>query len=253
MDRKGDGLAWAFVEAGPDVWNVDFRVHGRSGPGASRYVDWSYDDLVLYDIPAILKAVNQSRPNARITWVGHSLGAHAAVAALAADPALPIDSLISIGGGVWLARLEPSPLRWLLKSAVFESWGAHTSVGGYCPAKEVGFGSENESASYVRQLVVNGRKNVWASEGMGFDYLSSMRRIRIPVLSLVSTADVLMCHPVCAREWLSHLGSAQIRHRVVGTRAPDPAGISHMGLVTDLRMRPIWTEMVDWSLTTNQK
>ena len=161
----------------------------------------------------------------------------------------PVDRIISLAGGVWLSRFEPNPARWLLKRAVFEGWYAITELVGYCPAARVGFGTDDEPTPYVRQFVVNARRDAWLSADASFDYLDGMRRIRCPILSVVGSADHLMCHPVAAREWLIHAQRAAVSHRLVGGQAGDPTNVGHMDLVTRGDMQKIWTECGDWALT----
>ena len=72
MDRRGAGLAWSLYRQGFDVWNADFRGHGRSGPHAMTGVEWSYDDIVDYDVPALVAAARTAVPNGPLVWVGHS-------------------------------------------------------------------------------------------------------------------------------------------------------------------------------------
>ena len=249
MDYRGNGVASACANYGFEVWNLDFRGHGASGPHAATGATWTYDDIVQFDVPAVAAAARKAVSNGPLIWIGHSLGAHAVIAAMSVAPELPIDRIVSLAGGVWISQLEPSVKRWLQKVAIFESWLMVTALAGYCPTKRVGFGSEDEAEPYVRQLVLNGRRNAWLSVGGDIDYLHQMGRVRAPVLSIVGEADGLMCHPVAAREWLLHLRNAQVYHRVVGSRARDPRGIDHMGLVTCSEMSEVWSELLDWSLT----
>ena len=52
MDRPtGAGLASTLASEGWEVWNADFRGHGGSVAA-----QWSYDDLVLRDVPALVAA-----------------------------------------------------------------------------------------------------------------------------------------------------------------------------------------------------
>jgi predicted alpha/beta hydrolase len=249
MDRRGAGMAWEFRRLGYDVWNVDFRGHGGSGPSAAKSGTWTYDDIVAFDIPALVRTARASHDNVPLVWVGHSLGAHAGVASLAANHSLPIDRLISVAGGVWMPSLEPNPVRWAIKRAVFEGWYAVSRGIGYCPSGKVGFGSDDEALPYVAQLVENGRLDQWCSVEGEIDYLREMRWIEIPILNVVSEGDPYMCHPVCAREWLGRAQRSCVTHRLVGSRSSDETGIGHMGLVLDERMRRVWSEIATWALT----
>ena len=85
MDRPaGEGLGTHLAKSGFETYLVDLRGHGQSGPAASRNVDFSYDDIVLRDIPAVIRHVAALHPDLPLVWLGHSLGGHAGLAALAA-------------------------------------------------------------------------------------------------------------------------------------------------------------------------
>src|SRR5690348_18040771 len=55
--RRPDGFAAELAAQGFDVFVADFRGHGRSVPPRAGEQDWSFDDLVELDVPAIVAAV----------------------------------------------------------------------------------------------------------------------------------------------------------------------------------------------------
>src|SRR5262249_55958928 len=75
---------------GYDVFLFDFRGSGESARvgavgrlnhflretpfGESGEGNWTADDLVRYDVPAILDYVRTTTGHSRVNWVGHSLG-----------------------------------------------------------------------------------------------------------------------------------------------------------------------------------
>ena len=81
MDRRGKGLASILAARGWQVYVADFRGHGGSGPNVKDGGGWSYDDLVRYDVPALVAAIRQRHePGFPLFIVGHSLGGHVALA-----------------------------------------------------------------------------------------------------------------------------------------------------------------------------
>ncbi len=247
LDRpRGAGLGSALAEGGFHVYLVDLRGHGESGPAASRTVRFDYDDFVLKDLPALITTIAARHPDLPLALVGHSLTAHTGVATLGAVPGLPVRAMVSLGGNVWIPRLEPDPLVWAQKRARLEAWGVVSRLTGRFEARRLRFGTDDESLDYVLQFVHNARKDRWGSRDGRYDYLAAMRSLTLPLLSVTATGDDDLCRPSWAEVWLAHAVRAQKTTRVVGTHPGDPTGVSHMGLVTDPRMTPIWREIAAW-------
>ena len=71
------GLAPFFAARGVRVVTFDFRAHGESTrPGRV-----SYDDLVRFDLPAVVNAASARARKLPVVVLGHSLGGHVALAA----------------------------------------------------------------------------------------------------------------------------------------------------------------------------
>lgn len=85
-----DHLPAQLLEHGYEVFLFDFRGSGESGPDGSRGTvnarlrqtfllelgesDWDLDEIVKYDVPAVLEYVQRATGRDRVNWVGHSLG-----------------------------------------------------------------------------------------------------------------------------------------------------------------------------------
>lgn len=240
LDRpRGAGLASALARAGVEVHLYDLRGHGQSTGGDPRVV--TYDDLVLQDIPALLRATAALEPRLPLVLVGHSLGAHAGLAAVGSDRGLAVAGVVSLGGNIWMRRTEPDARRWAVKRLSMELWGAIAWFGGRFPTRALRMGTDDEALPYVRQLVGFSRTGRWSGAR---DWDGALARVTCPVLSVTSRDDRWMCRPVSAARWLEAL--PQTEHRIVGDRPGDPRGVGHMGLATDPRMASIHREISGW-------
>jgi pimeloyl-ACP methyl ester carboxylesterase len=88
---------------GLDVWVADLRGCGpAAGSTGSLYrqQDWTIEDYITKDVPAILSAVRQATGSAKVVWVGHNLGANIALAYAAAHPEDHDLSIVSVGACV---------------------------------------------------------------------------------------------------------------------------------------------------------
>lgn len=76
-DLRADGFPLAAARAGFDTWLVELRASGESArPGWLDDLRWDYtfDDYVLRDVPALIAYVRGQAGGARVLWVGHSMG-----------------------------------------------------------------------------------------------------------------------------------------------------------------------------------
>src|SRR5258705_8706805 len=89
--RRDTGFAATLAGQGIDVLVSDFRGHGRSRPPTAGPDDWSFDDLVELDLPAILARVSHVTecPPSELAICGHSLGSLVALAALRTNRIVP--------------------------------------------------------------------------------------------------------------------------------------------------------------------
>ncbi len=70
-------LARSLRRAGFDIWVMELRGHGgsrRARTGGIRPFDWTVDDYVRTDLPAVVEYVRAATGAGRVHWVGHSLG-----------------------------------------------------------------------------------------------------------------------------------------------------------------------------------
>ena len=237
-------IARALADRGFLVWALDFRGHGLSQADDPR-TDWSYDDIVLSDIPVALRAAEAV--GLPVFLLGHSLGGHAGLAALAADPTLRVAGVVALGANVWMPRFAEDAIAHAKSLAIVTAWTALTRAVGYFPVRRLGLGTDDEAASYVRQLARTARSDRWASLDGSIDYLVALSQLRVPVLSVSSRGDTWMCRPEAAQRFMAFVGGP-VTHRVVGDGEGEASDIDHMGLVLDRRMEPVWAEVGSWLL-----
>jgi predicted alpha/beta hydrolase len=247
FDRpEGAGLARFFVQRGWRTVAFDFRGHGDSGPSPREGASFDYDDLVTGDLPAV-HAFARSRGGRRkgpVVLVGHSLGAHAALAAQATG-LVAFDGFVAVAANVWVPGLEPSGLRWLAKRASLAAALAVCRRLGRFPARALRMGSDDEPRAYFEDFERFARTGAWASADGRIDYLASLGRVRVPVLQIVSEADRINCVPECGARFVARCGGP---HEVVRITRSDDGGPppDHMALVTGGRIQDTWGRAEAW-------
>jgi predicted alpha/beta hydrolase len=246
FDRPhGKGLRRWLVERGWRVIAFDFRGHGESGPSASEGGDWSYDDLVHEDLPAI-HAFARSRDRKRLhtVLVGHSLGGHVGLAAQGTG-FVDFDRIALVAVNVWMPQFDSSPRRWALKRSVLEAVVVACRRVGRFPARTLRVGSDDESHTYFEDFGRFARTGRWESSDGKVDYLAALSNVRVPVLQIVSDGDRWAGRPEGGSLFVDRCGGPRELIRV--TRGDDggPAP-NHMGIVTSGRIGSAWRRVEEW-------
>ena len=165
---------------GYDVFVAEFRGHGTS----QKPKDWTFDDLVELDLPAILSAAGTD-----VTIVGHSLGGLVACAALATGRVPPVTRLALVTTSVWLGETLP-------RRAMMAGIRAIAQVAGKMPVRAVRAGPNDEALGYTLQLTGWARHRRWTSN-RGIDYSAQLPKITTPAFAMCGASD-WMCQPADA-------------------------------------------------------
>jgi pimeloyl-ACP methyl ester carboxylesterase len=216
--RRDRGFARAL---GADVYVADFRGHGESQPPVAGDDDWSFDDLVERDLPALVAAI---RPDAIL---GHSLGGLVALAGIATGTIAPPRRLVLAATSVWLGGDVG-------RRAIMAAYRGVTALFGKAPIRALRAGTADESRSYVAQLTGWSRSGRWTSL-RGIDYMAALETVRVPALAVTGAGD-WMCKPDDAA---AIARSVKASLRVVGKTHGDPLDPDHFQLFT----RPELTQL----------
>ncbi|MBN94770.1 MAG: hypothetical protein CL928_11980, partial [Deltaproteobacteria bacterium] len=119
---EGSSLAAYLAEAGFDVWLPELRGDRSStapSPQVWRRGDWTVDEMIDHDIPAVLDHILAHTGRSQVYWVGHSLGGILGYATLQGPRASQVAGLVAFGspGGYThpnRAALQTQALRLLL-------------------------------------------------------------------------------------------------------------------------------------------
>ena len=237
--RRDRSFAGALTDAGYDVLVADFRGHGRSVPPRAGDDDWSFDDLVELDLPAIITCAAEISgcTAGELTLIGHSLGGLVATAGLGTGTIAAPRLLILPATAVWLL----GPGGDLKRRALMSAYRGVTALFGKAPIRALRAGTADEAATYVRQLTGWTRAARWTSL-RGIDYREQLATITAPVWPIVGAGD-WMCTIDDARGFVAALPTAEPL-RIVGKRFGDALDPDHFQLFTRHEMRPVWHELI---------
>lgn len=251
LDRpEGKGLLSALCRAGAAVLWMDLRGHGQSDLANSKGANWTYDDHVA-DAGLMAAELARRFPDVERVAVGHSLFGHAALAhqirvtegAIARGVAF--DRFALLGVNVWTPALEPNRARWWTKRAVVAVLLGLTRLCGRFPARRLRMGSDDEALGFVQQMH-EWTRSYW-SDRAGHSFRTSMRLVKVPVLSIAGANDRLLSVPQCQQNFVAQLGG-KVEHRVVGRATGYACDPGHMDLVLDLRMEKLWDEVAQFAV-----
>lgn len=236
---RRDGFAQAIAKLGYHVLVADFRGHGHSVPPRAGDDDWSFDDLVTKDLPAIVRTCAHATnlPPDDLILLGHSLGGLVATAALGTGKIMPPRAVILPATAVWLTGPDGSTRR----RAVMAAYRGLTALFGKAPVRAVGAGTADEARTYVKQLTSWAKSARWTSLA-GLDYGAALAAIETPVLPLVGASD-WMCTVEDARGFASRIPTAK-PVRIVGSKYGDALDPDHFQLFTRPELRPVWSEVL---------
>jgi predicted alpha/beta hydrolase len=222
--RRDGSFAAFLAAAGLDVYVADFRGHGHSVPPYAGEGDWSFDDLVELDLPAILQLAAEASavPAEQISILGHSLGGLVACAGIGTAKIAPPRMLVLAATSVWLGETAG-------RRALMAAYRGVTALFGRAPIKAIRAGTADESASYVGQLTSWSMQGRWTSL-RGVDYMVALETITVPTFAFASAGD-WMCKPFDAEAIARRIRTCEPL-RIVGRRQGDRIDPDHFQLFT---------------------
>jgi pimeloyl-ACP methyl ester carboxylesterase len=218
----GPSLARFLTENGRDVWVAELRGAGMSDRpgflGTEVPRDWTFEDHLQYDVPAIIHHVLSETGASRIHWVGHSMGGMLIQAYLAAHSDAPIASAVTAGAPANFAVIRMKALRMLANLRNFLrlfpvapmpfNGRLILPIAHKLPGFLLGlFHPPNISASVVRKIVAVGSElitstRLWMDFGRfvatgvyapenGKPYLENLGESSVPILLLGGSEDLM--------------------------------------------------------------
>ncbi|NUM40657.1 MAG: alpha/beta fold hydrolase [Leptospiraceae bacterium] len=217
---KHHSLPYYLKLQGYDVYSVSLRGCGRSyHESPSRYEDFSFDDIVKYDVPAIIEKVKSLSHSPKVNWVGHSMGAiimYAYMGVSSKEEKESIASFVSLGGPGTLNHLGHTLISLLsrfpnARKMLDLKFGAAiiTPMAGeiYTPIDEVLYNPEVTGKATIKKIMKNAVENISAgltdqfmhwieqkkmtSMDSRFDYMELQKEISVPVLFIAGKNDGL--------------------------------------------------------------
>ncbi len=263
-------LSAYLASSGFDCWAVDLRGHGfshRAHKGAPR--NWTFDDHVRLDVPAVLDAVREATGHDRVTWIGHSQGGLIGMAACELYPDR-IASLVTIASPAFFGAQDPLKLvarfgflftgrlnRFAARMLSPFSGIYHPPVG------QVAINGKNVDPPVFRRMLVNVVENIspgvigqfakwiatdtFASLDGEVDYRARLASCRQPGLFVAAAADRLAPPVVVNAAAKAWGGESTVLH--VGVEGGGACDYGHSDLLFGRRApEDVFPRIRDWLL-----
>jgi predicted alpha/beta hydrolase len=174
-------LALALHERGLNVITSDLRGLGLSSIRVSAGTDFGYNEILSFDMPAVVEVVRRELPGRRIFLLGHSLGGQLNCLYTSLRPD-------SVAGIILIATCSLYYRGWPFPKSVgiylFEHFARIvTDLLGYFPGRSLGFAGQ-ESRKMMRDWSHQGLTGRYEVAGNPHDFESLLSEMELPVLSI---------------------------------------------------------------------
>ncbi|OUR79902.1 hypothetical protein A9Q83_02845 [Alphaproteobacteria bacterium 46_93_T64] len=234
--RPARFMASALAKMGNLVVALDPRGHGQSKPHPKRGIDYGFDHILKYDLPAVVASIKENNPDLPIFMIGHSLGGHLS-AIFAAENPDEISGVITLTSAHLHSKIIGRPALIL-----FTAFAAISKLFGYLPGQHFGWGTP-----IARKQVMD-----WAKWGITGVLRGTDGRNLEPVLATSGTptlcigfTDDLRMAPTRSTKAFSELMPAEIStHWEI---APADVNAKKLGHFDHLRTGTVlWERLNHW-------
>jgi len=277
------------VARGYEVFIFDFRGSGESAKvGLAGRVnarlrqtflremgegDWTVDEIVRYDVPAVLDHVRAATGRARVNWVGHSLGGMLIFPYLEQAPdADRVANLVAMGATITLTDAPRTPLlranRGLQTLGKLVSPGrlgrpltywrppglgvidqfyyTQNNVDKRTVSRFYGYTLEDTGVAALRQLDPYLERGHFLSADGRVDYAEHLDRVKLPTLMVAGDGDTMSDIPSTELTFRA-LASADKQLLRFGRAQGHVADYGHCDLVwSRYASREVFPPVIDW-------
>ncbi|CAL1684021.1 unnamed protein product [Lasius platythorax] len=118
---KGKALAYLLADQGYDVWLGNFRgntysrAHISLSPSESRFWDFSFNEMGIHDLPAMITFITNMRSQPLHTYIGHSMGTSSFYVMASERPEIArmVQMMISLAPVAFTNHMK-SPVKYLV-------------------------------------------------------------------------------------------------------------------------------------------
>lgn len=273
LDRA-HSLAYFLKQNGFAVFVLSLRGVGKSyHMSRFRYSDFNFDDIVEYDVSAVIERACELTGSPCVNWVGHSMGAMVAMGSMGRK--LPgsekIAAFVNLGGPGKLDHARQtvwgqfSRYPWVNDIVDFK-FGAQviSPISGRVttPFEELIYNRENVNPDTIRRMMKNGIENIsqglarqfmrWIQTGEEttrdgtWNYRDGFSNINVPSIFISGSRDHIAA-PESVRFAYKRCGAKEKEYINLGVDSAARVDYCHTGLVLgDYAIEDVFPLVLDW-------
>ena len=269
VNLRGCGLSQKWVwslEDAPEAFIgglIRRSTHGKYGSTGyasidPKYANWSMDDHVAYDVPALVSLVRGKTGAPEVAWVGHSMGGIVALAHLCRFQNPGIGRLVAIGSQFTMpeGQIPAQFLRELLTTRERQvsgvARGPELIAQSKTSVQNLFFNSRNvmpevyqalttdatdvPSIGLMRQYLSMAENGALLDARRQFNYASGLRNVTVPLFLGCGASD-RFAPPVVLKFLFDRVGSADMTMLVFGRAGGFAAEAGHNDALIGLNSR----------------
>jgi len=244
-----DGIAKYLTEKGFTCWIMEWRNHGESDRTKRKF---NFETIAKYDLKSTFEFLFNEQSVEKVDCLAHSGGGIALTICLInnKDYRLKINSITLFGVQAFGAGTEFSNRMKILGSKYL------TALMGIVPAKTAGSTEHSESYYTMKQWFNWNLAHNFIGEN-GFDYLSRMNEIKVPVLSICAKGDSFIAPKVGCEKFLNAFDNKANKLHFISIENGNLEDYNHSRILKSQSSRKeLWPIVAEWIMdkkTTGNK
>lgn len=246
--HSNKGLGGFLAQNGFDVYVADYRGRGDSKPHVKERNDHGYSDIIVEDIPFLIKQITE-KTGQKCHVVCHSWGGVMFASAYVRFPEIRdlVRSAVKFGTKrqITVQNFE----RWF-KVDLFWRWFApfYTKKSGYLDAKKMGVGAEAEPRQAIIESISWVKKGAWRDPIDGFDYAEAAKSVEWPpTWHLTGINDLSMGHAQDVQLFIEECRNNDAKFSVLSKQNGDLKDYDHIDILTaPCAVNDHFPKVADW-------
>ena len=232
--ESNKGLAPFLAEHGYRCFVADLRGRGGSVPQIDPTAQYGQTESILHEVPAMLDYIEAEFSARPCYWVAHSWGGVLMNSVFARFPQEidKVNACVYFGSKRSLHNNHPSKL--LTANLIwFKMAHYYAKKHGYLPAKQLGWGSDDESLKSHAQSAQWAQKRPWVDSDDGFNYAQALQQLSLPpTLHIAGVNDKALAQPIDIKAFIEESGNGVQEMRVYGKKFGHGHNYGHIDMLT---------------------